>query len=82
MALNIREQELVILRMAFLYKSDYVWRHHVLVGRGYDITPIQLFELKRQDHYDDLYACFSNRERSLLVNRRSVRRVVWDHECY
>jgi len=26
--LSVREQELIILRMAYLYKCDYVWGHH------------------------------------------------------
>jgi len=85
MSLNIREQELVILRMAVLYKSEYVWRHHVLVGRSYDITPIQLLELKRVDYENhDLYTIFIPRERALLiltdemVNHRFVPRNVWE----
>ena len=35
MSLSPREQELVILRMGVLYASNYVWMHHVPVGREF-----------------------------------------------
>ncbi|MEN9314401.1 MAG: hypothetical protein RIS35_794, partial [Pseudomonadota bacterium] len=51
MGLTIREQELVILRMGVLYRSDYVWKHHVKVGREFGITDDELHAL-RHGKYD------------------------------
>jgi len=42
MGLSVREQELVILRMAVLYRSEYVWKHHVKVGREFGINDTEL----------------------------------------
>ena len=79
MSLTRREQELVILRMAVLHASNYVWMHHVPVARELDITDDELHAV-RTARYDRL----SERERSLLaltdelVDVRSIRREVWD----
>src|SRR5512143_2264376 len=42
MGLTGREQELVILWMAVLYRSEYVWKHHVKVGRELGIDDAEL----------------------------------------
>lgn len=71
MALTVREQELVILRMACLYRSDYVWKHHVPVGREFGI---------RESRYEPT---FNQREAGLLfltdemVNGRTVSAATW-----
>jgi 4-carboxymuconolactone decarboxylase len=81
MGLSVREQELVILRMGCLYRSDYVWKHHVPVGREFGVTDAELDALRRGD-----YAGFPAREASLLaltdemVERRTVGPDAWrDH---
>lgn len=78
MGFTVREQELVILRMGCLFRSDYVWKHHVLVGREYGITDDQL-EALQAGRYDGFIA----REASLLaltdemVNARTIRAEAW-----
>jgi 4-carboxymuconolactone decarboxylase len=78
MGLSVREQELVILRMGCLYRSDYVWKHHVPVGREFGVTEPEL-DAVRQGRYGD----FIPREASLLaltdemVERRTVTAGAW-----
>ena len=74
-ALTVREQELVILRMACLYRSNYVWKHHVLVGHEFGVTEPELDAIRDGD-----FARFASpRERALLaltdelVDARSIR---------
>jgi alkylhydroperoxidase family enzyme len=80
MGLTVREQELVILRMAFLYDCDYVWRHHVPVGTEFGINKDELKALKTKD----VPAVFNERESALLtltdemMNQRDVSRASWD----
>lgn len=79
MGLSVREQELVILRMACLYSSDYVWKHHLPVGREFGIAQEELAALHAGQH-----AAFCQREAALLaltdemVNYRSVRPECWN----
>lgn len=79
MGLSVREQELVILRMGVLYRSDYVWKHHVKVGREFGINDKEMDAL-RQGSYSLLA---SARERALLqladafVNERSLPPDLW-----
>jgi alkylhydroperoxidase family enzyme len=78
MALTVREQELVILRMGCLYASDYVWKHHVPVGREFGISDDELAAIRSGS-----FAGFGERERVLLelteemVNRRTVSAASW-----
>jgi 4-carboxymuconolactone decarboxylase len=80
MGLTMREQELVILRMGVLYRSEYVWKHHVKVGREFGIEDAEL-EAVREGSYD---AFTEPRERALLeltdalVNDRSLSPALWD----
>jgi 4-carboxymuconolactone decarboxylase len=63
MGLSVREQEMVILRMAVLYRSEYVWKHHVKVGREFGITDTELEAIRHGS-----YATFSSeRERAFLT---------------
>jgi 4-carboxymuconolactone decarboxylase len=79
MSLSAREQELVILRMAVLFASNYVWMHHVPVGREFGVTDDELGAVRAAD-YEGLTA----RERALLVltdelvEARTIRREVWE----
>lgn len=76
---SVREQELVILRMAVLYRSDYVWKHHVKVGREFGISDAEMDRL-RSGHFA---AMDSPRERALLqltdafVNERCLPSALW-----
>jgi 4-carboxymuconolactone decarboxylase len=79
MGLTVREQELVILRMAVLYRSEYVWKHHVKVGREFGISDTELDAI-RQGAYTIFAA---ERERALLeltdvfMNERSLPPKLW-----
>ena len=78
MALSVREQELVILRMGCLYASDYVWKHHVPVGQEFGIVATELAAIRH-----GAYASFTPQERALLVltdemvERRTVSPATW-----
>ena len=80
MGLTVREQELVILRMAVLYRSEYVWKHHVKVGREFGINDAELDAI-RQGAYTALAV---ERERAFLeltdafMNDRSLSPKLWD----
>jgi alkylhydroperoxidase family enzyme len=80
MGLTVREQELVILRMAVLYRSEYVWKHHVKVGREFGIDDTELDAIRQGS-----YAAFAaERERAFLeltdafVNDRSLPPELWN----
>ena len=80
MGLSVREQELVILRMAVLYRSEYVWKHHVKVGREFGINDTELDAI-RQGSYGAFSAA---RERALLelteafMNDRYLPPELWN----
>jgi len=80
MGLTVREQELVILRMGVLYRSDYVWKHHVKVGREFGIDDRELDAIRQGDYT----ALESERERAFLeltdafVNERSLPPALWN----
>ncbi|MFM1805578.1 MAG: hypothetical protein RL136_2457 [Planctomycetota bacterium] len=79
-SLTVREQELVILRMACLYGSNYVWKHHVPVAREFGISEAEIAAV----HAGDGDAFGSDREQALLaltdelVEKRTIRRAAWD----
>jgi 4-carboxymuconolactone decarboxylase len=79
MGLTVREQEIVILRMGMLYRSEYVWKHHVPVGSEFGITEEELAELRQPGEPKG----FNVRERALvaltdeLVERRDVGDEAW-----
>ncbi len=80
MSLSVREQELVILRMGVLYRCEYVWRHHVPVGREFGVTDAELEGVRT----GELGAFPSPRERALLaltdelVERRTLGDDAWN----
>ena len=80
MGLTVREQELVILRMAVLYRSEYVWKHHLKVGREFGINGTELDAI-RQGSYTVFAA---ERERAFLeltdafMNERSLPSELWN----
>ena len=80
MGLSVREQELVILRMGCQYRSNYVWKHHVLVAREFGVDDTELDGVRR-----GVYDSFIPRERALLaltdemVDQRTVTPASWAH---
>jgi 4-carboxymuconolactone decarboxylase len=80
MGLTPREQELVILRMGYHYNCNYVWKHHVPVGKEFGITDTELEAVKTTP----LPALFPPRESALLhltdemVESRNVSDETWD----
>jgi len=80
MGLTVREQELVILRMAVLYRSEYVWKHHVKLGREFGVNDTELDALRHGS-----YGAFSMaRERAFLeltdafMNERYLPPELWN----
>lgn len=79
MGFSVREQELVILRMGYLYRCNYVWKHHVPVAEEFGVTAKELAALKKPA----ISTSFSKRERALLVltdemvEHRTIRKAVW-----
>lgn len=80
MGLTVREQELVILRMAVLYRSEYVWKHHVKVGREFGVNDTELHAIRQGS-----YAAFPEaRERAFLkltdafMDDRSLSPELWN----
>lgn len=80
MSLAVREQELVLLRMAVLSRRGYVWKHHVPVGREFGVSEDEFDAVEAGD-----YSAFARaRERALLaltdelVEARTIGREAWD----
>jgi len=80
MGLSVREQELVILRMGVLYRSEYVWKHHVKVAREFGVTDAEFDAIRNGDYA----ALESARERAFLeladafVNERALPPELWN----
>jgi len=79
MGLTGREQELVILRMGYLYQCDYVWKHHIPAAREYGASEQEISGLKT----GQVPALFSGKEMALLmltdemVKHRTIREETW-----
>jgi 4-carboxymuconolactone decarboxylase len=63
MSFTVREQELIILRMALHYNCQYVWKHHVPVAREFGVKEEELQAVKSFP----LPGVFSPREEMLLM---------------
>ncbi|HRZ20188.1 MAG TPA: carboxymuconolactone decarboxylase family protein, partial [Bacteroidales bacterium] len=80
MGLTVREQELVILRMAVHYRCNYVWKHHVPVAIEFGVTDDQLAAVKEFP----LPHLFGAREEALLiltdelVTERDIRDEIYE----
>jgi alkylhydroperoxidase family enzyme len=80
MGFSVREQELVILRMAALYKSNYVWKHHIPVAMEFGTSMDEIENLK----IFPLPELFNPRETAILiltdslVNERNISDQLWD----
>ena len=79
MGFSVREQELIILRMAWHYKCNYVWKHHVPVAKEFGATDVQVEAVKKAQ----LPPVFSAREGALLhltdemVEHRTIGDEAW-----
>ena len=80
MGLSVREQELVILRMGFLYRCEYVWKHHVPVAREFGVSEAEIGALRQPG----CLTGFGEREEALLgltdelVDHRTIRQEAWE----
>lgn len=80
MGLAVREQELVILRMALHYDCNYVWKHHVPVALEFGINQTELDAVRVLP----LPNTFSPRETAILeltdemVLKHNVSDAAWD----
>lgn len=79
MGFSGREQELIILRMGFLYNCNYVWKHHLPVAKEFGVNDSELEAVK----ISPLPSVFSARESALLmltdelVEHRTIRDEAW-----
>jgi len=79
MGLSVREQELIIMRMGFLYNCNYVWKHHYPVAKEFGVSDDQIAALK----ISPLPSAFPSREYALLmlteemVEHRTIREEAW-----
>ncbi len=79
MGFTAREQELIILRMGFLYNCNYVWKHHLPVAKEFGVNDAELEAVKTSP----LPSVFSAREYALLmltdemVEHRTIGDEAW-----
>lgn len=79
MGFTVREQELVILRMALHYDCNYVWKHHVPVAQEFGVSQSELDAVREIP----LGKGFGSRETALLaltdemVLHRNVSDASW-----
>jgi alkylhydroperoxidase family enzyme len=80
MGFTVREQELVILRMALHYDCNYVWKHHVPVAEEFGVTQQELDNVRILP----LPKTFNKRETAILelmdemVIKRNVSDEAWN----
>jgi 4-carboxymuconolactone decarboxylase len=78
MHISVREQELVILRMGCLFRSDYVFKHHVPLAREFGVSEAEL-QAVRDGRYDG----FVPREAAMLtltdefMDKRTLSAATW-----
>jgi 4-carboxymuconolactone decarboxylase len=86
MSLTNREQELIILRMAVHYRSEYVWKHHVVIGSEFGITKIECDILQQKPRSTTTTTTpdtFTDRENALIeltddmVITRTISNSTW-----
>ncbi|KAL3771073.1 hypothetical protein ACHAWU_006450 [Discostella pseudostelligera] len=85
MSLTNREQELIILRMAVHYRSEYVWKHHVVIGSEFGITKSECETLQQIPRSTTTTTpdTFSGRENALIaltddmVISRTISNSTW-----
>jgi 4-carboxymuconolactone decarboxylase len=79
MGFSGREQELIILRMGFLFKCNYVWKHHIPPAKEFGVNNAEIEAVKTSP----LPSVFSAREYALLmltdemVEHRTIREEAW-----
>ena len=79
MGFSGREQELIILRMAYHYKCFYVWKHHVPAAKEFGANDAEIEAVKTSP----LPSVFPAREYALLmltdemVEQHTIRDEAW-----
>jgi len=80
-SLTNREQELIILRQAVHYRSNYVWKHHVIIGSEFEISGAEIEALQQIPFKSP--ESFSDRDTGLIVftddftMKRTVSNETW-----
>lgn len=80
MGFSVREQEIIILRMGFLYQCNYVWKHHVPVALEFGVSKDEINAIKKES----IKTIFNEREYALLkitdelVERRTLSQTFWN----
>ena len=80
-SLTNREQELIILRQAVHYRSNYVWKHHVIIGSEFGITGTEIEALQQIPFKSP--ESFSDRDTGLIAftddftMKRTVSNETW-----
>jgi alkylhydroperoxidase family enzyme len=80
MGFSVREQELVILRMAFHYSCDYVWKHHIPVAVEFGLNQNEIDGLRNAI----LPNIYNSREKAILeltdemMKQRNVSDSSWN----
>lgn len=80
LALSVREQELIILRSAFLFQCDYVWGHHVPVIKEAGATDEEITRVTQPI----ATAGWSEKEAALLMmtdqlfSHANITNELWD----
>ena len=78
MHISVREQELVILRMGCLFRSDYVFKHHAPLAREFGVLASELQAVR-----DGCYNGFPSREAAMLtltdefMDTRTLSTATW-----
>ena len=76
--ISVREQELVILRMGCLFRSNYVFKHHVPLAREFGVSEAELQAVR-----DGYYEGFPPRESAMLtltdefMDTRTLSQATW-----
>lgn len=80
MGFSVREQELVILRMGYLYSCNYVWKHHIPVAMEFGVNEEELQGLKAAS----IPEIYHPREKAILemtdemINKRNLSDESWE----
>ena len=80
-SLTNREQELIILRQAVHYRSNYVWKHHVIIGSEFGISGAEIEALQQIPFKSP--ESFSDRDTGLIAftddftMKRTVSNETW-----
>lgn len=69
--------------MAVHYRSEYVWKHHVVIGSEFGITTTECESIQRVPFITPAPSCFSDRDAALieltddLATKRTITNEIW-----